>query len=171
MNGMLTVLAGLPGTGKTTVADALAGDGWRRVSRDEIMPGLFGAGTKFGDPAQKEATFREMLRRAEALLGEGRAVLLEGMPFSRRVEIEAARDLAARLGVPFRCLLCVCPDDVALARIRAQRGTHAATDRDDTLYRRSKASFEPVAVAHLAVDTTRPVEETVAACREYVASR
>lgn len=165
---MLVILAGLPGTGKTTIAEALERRGWRRVSRDEVMPRLFGPDTRFGDPAQKRATFQEMLRIAEGLLRQGSRVLLEGMLFSRRTEVEAARGLAARAGVPFRCLLCACPEATALERIRAQRGAHPATDRDDALYQRSRAAFEPIGGEHRVVDTTRPVEETVKACLAYL---
>lgn len=111
-----------------------------------------------------------MLRIAETHLREGRKVLLEGMPFSRRAEVAAARGLAGRCGVPFRCLLCVCPEPVALERIRAQRSAHPATDRDDSLYRRSKASFESIEGDHLVVDTTRPVEETIHDCLKYLES-
>ena len=165
---MLAILAGLPGAGKTTIAEALERRGWRRVSRDEVMPRLFGPDTRFGDPAQKQATFQEMLRIAEALLRQGNRALLEGMLFSRRSEVEAARALAGRVGVPFRCLLCVCPEAVALDRIRAQRSAHPATDRDDSLYRRSKSTFEPIEGEHLVVETTRPIDETVEMCVAYL---
>lgn len=165
---MLALLAGLPGTGKTTIADALERHGWRRVSRDRLIAHLFGPDVRYGDPDQKEATFGAMLLVAEVLLRAGRRVLLEGMLFSRRAHIGRARELAARCGVPLRCILCECPEAVALERIRAQQGTHPATDRDDSLYQRSKAAFEPIEGEHLAMDTSRPVEETVAMCLSYL---
>lgn len=139
----LTCIAGLPGTGKTHLARGIARlrRGALRLSRDEVRAEMF-------DPvayteSEKSAAFEEMLRRArEHLVRED--VILEGMPFSRRSERDAARRLAEEVGADFELILCVCPDEVALARIASQKPEHPADDRSESLYFEVKSRFEPL---------------------------
>lgn len=138
----LTVIAGLPGTGKTRVARRLAArTGAVRLSRDEVRAEMFDPVTYSAE--EKSAAFGEMLSRARRFLDLGRDVILEGMPFSRRSERDAARELASNAGAEFELVLCTCPDEVALGRIRAQR-RHPAADRSEALYHEVKARFEPI---------------------------
>ena len=139
----LTCIAGLPGTGKTRTARRLEAEtGAVRISRDELRLKLF-------DPPdlsdeEKTFVFRVMLALAEYHLRQGRDVVLDGMPFSRRLERDAARRLALDWGAEFKLLHCVCPDEVALQRIRANPGSHPAADRSKELYFRVKNRFEPL---------------------------
>ena len=139
----LTIISGLPGTGKTHAAIELAArTGATRLSRDEVRAEMFHPVTYSAD--EKASAFREVLVRAGECLREGRDVILEGMPFSRRPERDAARELAEESGAEFELLQCVCPDEVALERIRSASG-HPAADRSEALFHEVKSRFETIA--------------------------
>ena len=85
----LVVIGGLPGTGKTTLAAALGDElGWAVLRTDEIRKELAGvdplehAGDPYGEglyaPAVTDATYGELFRRTEALLGRGTSVIVDG---------------------------------------------------------------------------------------------
>ena len=136
----LTCISGLPGTGKTHLARELESQtGAVRLSRDEIRVELFSAPT-YSEEEKAEA-FEFMLFVAGYELTQGSDVILEGMPFSRRAERDAARKLADSLGAEFELVHCVCPEELALKRIAAQ--DHPAADRNASLYFEVKSRFEP----------------------------
>ena len=61
-----------------------------------------------------------------------------------------------------------CPEELALERIKKDQGQHAAKNRDPLLYFLVKSYFEPITLPKLDVDTSRPLEESVAQCVEYL---
>jgi len=136
----LTLIAGLPGTGKTYLAKQLeAESGAVRLSRDEIRADLFTA-PDYSETEKAEA-FEFMLFVAGYEITQGNDVILEGMPFSRRSERDTARNLAVSAGADFELIHCVCPDEIAIARIASQ--DHPAADRNESLYSEVKSRFEP----------------------------
>lgn len=136
----LTCIAGLPGTGKTHLAKQLEAEtGAVRLSRDEIRADLFPA-PDYSDAEKKEA-FDSMLITAAYEMSQGNNVILEGMPFSRRWERDAARDLAALLSAEFELICCACSEELALRRIAAEE--HLAADRSEALYFEVKSRFAP----------------------------
>ncbi len=138
----LIVFCGLPGTGKTHQALILERKtGAVRLSRDEIRAGLFSVPTY--DSEEKAVCFGIMLKLAEYHLRRGQNVILDGMPFSKRIERDAALRIADSLGAKFRLYQCVCAEHIALARIASQPD-HLAKDRGETLYRRVQARFDPI---------------------------
>ena len=135
----LTIIAGLPGTGKTHLARRLEAEtGAVRLSRDEIRAELFQSPTY--SEAQKKEAFDSMLIKAAYELSQGNDAILEGMPFSRRWERDAARDLAALTSAEFELIHCVCSEELAVKRIAAQE--HPAADRSEALYFEVKSRFE-----------------------------
>lgn len=153
----LICIAGLPGTGKTHLAMRLADEmGALRLSRDEVRAKLF-TPPSYSD-SEKALAFGAMLFIARYFLSQGRDVILEGMPFSRRSERDAARALAKEVGAEFKLLYCVCPDEVALQRIALQ--DHPAADRNEDLYYQVKARFEPIGEDEgaVVVDTGQSVD-------------
>ncbi|MCX6376057.1 MAG: AAA family ATPase [Armatimonadetes bacterium] len=146
----LTCIAGVPGTGKTHLARRLETEtGAVRLSRDDIRAELFDPVTY--SESEKGIACGEMLLRAKAHLQQGMGVILEGMPFSRRSERDAARSLAREAGADFELILCVCPEEVALERITAQVGDHPATDRSTALYFEVKSRFEAIGEDEVAI--------------------
>ncbi|MDQ3850763.1 MAG: AAA family ATPase, partial [Actinomycetota bacterium] len=85
---VVVALMGLPGAGKTTLADALAPRiPARTVSRDVIRAAMFRP-CDFSE-AEKQAAFAAVVH-AVAVNGElRRSTVVEGMPFSRDGEFEA----------------------------------------------------------------------------------
>ena len=61
-----------------------------------------------------------------------------------------------------------CPEELALERIKKDQGKHAAKNRDPLLYFLVKSYFEPITLPKLEVDTSRPLEECVAKCIDYL---
>jgi predicted kinase len=144
---VLTLLMGLPGCGKTTIAQRLRVLAPHLVvlSRDLVRRELF-AHPDYS-AGEKRAVFDEMLRRAGRQLLAGRDVLIDGMTFSRAAERERAEACAEAAGAGFLAVHCDCPLEVALTRVRAQEEAaagHPAGDRDEALVRQVAARFEPV---------------------------
>jgi predicted kinase len=144
---VLTVLMGLPGSGKTTLAQrvrALAPQ-LTVLSRDVIRRELFPRPDY--SASEKHAVFAELLRCAGLELAAGRDVLIDGMTFSHTAERADAAKLAAAAGAAFLAVHCDCPVEVALERVRLEAAgatAHPAGDRNEALVREVAERFEPV---------------------------
>ena len=149
----LILVGGVIGTGKSTLARALSeslGAVWLRT--DEIRLRDFAAKRRPGQgfagglyaPHVSELVYQRMMRRAEALLAQGRSVVCDGT-FSKASGREALRQIARRYHASFHFFECVVPKAVALRRV-AKRAA-AKSDMSEAKpehYDRLRAGFEPV---------------------------
>lgn len=134
----LALVGGLPGTGKSTVAERLAtATGSHLLSSDPIRRELMRAGEIAGAagaydtgayaPENKHRVYTELLQRARPLLAAGVPVVLDA-GWSDAGERRRARELATALGAEPVQLRCECPRDVADQRLRDRpRGDSDAT--------------------------------------------
>ena len=171
---MLIAMVGLPGTGKSTLAARLAAAlGGVVLCKDVVRAALFPAPVLDYSAAQDEIAMSAVFAAAEYLLKAHplRPVFLDGRTFCKPGQLAAPLALAASLGQPHRVIECVCADEVAWARIGADRaaGTHLAGNRTPELYTRSKAAAVPLTLPRLTLDTGAvALEECVSRALAYL---
>jgi predicted kinase len=163
---MIVLMAGLPGTGKSTLAGALAERlSGTVLSKDEIRHALFSQRDVEYTTEQDDFVMEVMLQAAERILRRSpdRYVFLDGRTFSRNYQIERVMRVAAQLGQPCQIVECVCNDENARERLESQvaAGGHPAGNRTFALYRDIKKRFEPITWPKIVIDTNEPFESCV----------
>lgn len=183
---LLLITCGLPGTGKSVLAHALASERGLTVIASDIvrkeLAGLvpsehryepFGRGIYSASFTRR--TYRAMLKRARALLEQGRSVVLDAT-FSRRWQRALAERTARAAGALFFCLETRTDEAVVQQRL-AQRREDTATISDARweIYVAQRAAFEPVAELddwrHMVLDTGGPVEHVLMDARAALTAR
>lgn len=157
---MLILMAGLPGTGKSTLSRALAAAlGGTVIDKDRVRAALFDAPDIEYSTEQDEFCMRVMLKVAGYLFRKDpeRKVFLDGRTFSRGYQLARATGYANALGQPWRILECVCSEATARHRLEHE-SSHPATNRDFTLYLAVKARFEEITLPKTVIDTDQPLE-------------
>jgi predicted kinase len=164
---MLILMAGLPGSGKSTLSRALAAQlGGTVIDKDRIRAALFDPSDIEYSTEQDEFCMRVMLKVAGYILRKDppRRVFLDGRTFSRRYQLDRATGYAEAIGQPWRILECVCSDETARKRLEDDRA-HVAANRDFNLYLQVKARFEEITLPKTVIDTDQPLQSCLELAR------
>jgi aminoglycoside phosphotransferase family enzyme/predicted kinase len=115
--------------------------------------------------------YNEVFRRADAVLGSGRPVVLDAS-FRSAAARQRARALAENRGIPFYFVECRAPADVCRDRLqhRAEEGgvSDGRLEIFDDFLERWEAVNELPRSEHLVVDTTRPLEQNLTVLRGII---
>ncbi len=162
---MIILMAGLPGTGKTTLACALAEiTAGCVLSKDRIRAALFSPEDVEYSTGQDDFCMEVMLHTARFLLEKNPEckVFLDGRTFSRRYPIDKVLKFAAELAQPWAILECICSEESARRRLELEPDrSHPAGNRTFSLYLEVKARFEPITHRKAVLDTDQPLEQCV----------
>ena len=165
------LFAGLPGTGKSTLARAIAERlGAAVLDKDRVRGALFPGALTDYTAQQDELCMRAMLEAAAYLTELKRVeyIFFDGRTFSQRGQIEVVLLAAVRAGARWRIVHVTCTDAVAEERLARSDPSHPARNRDAALYRRIKQQFEPITQPKLEVDTTSGTDAVVTVVEEYI---
>ncbi len=146
----LILIGGLPGSGKSTLARRLAETAGFHVVRSDVVrkerlhlagepagPSGYGRGAYSSD--WTERTYGECARRAEALLFEGKRVVVDAS-FIKESERRRFLDLSTRCGVASRFF--VCEADPEVIRSRLENRTNDASDADWSIHEEAARQWE-----------------------------
>lgn len=172
----LIALAGLPGTGKSTVARALAARlAALVIDKDVVRAALFGASVDY-TREQDELVIAAMYSAVDYLARNGAVanVVLDGRTFSKRTHVDDLRRAASRSGAKLFVVECVSKAETARARLErdAENGAHVARNRSYELYRALAASADPIAGDKLVLETdSTPPEQLAERCIVWLRER
>ena len=171
----VVLMAGLPGTGKSTLARALAGRLHGAVlDKDVIRAALFPPELVEYSLEQDDFCQETVLRTAAYLLGkhERLMVFLDGRTFSRRYQRMRVAEFCVERGVHWAVVECVCREETALQRLAkaVAEGSHPAANRTPELYRQVREAWEAIDCPKLVVDTDARLEECTERALRYLAA-
>jgi len=167
----LVVVGGVPGTGKSTLAERIADRLDFVVLRsDEMRKDLLGLGHQeraaaaYGegayDAATTDATYRGLLDRARAALALGESVILDAS-WSEAPRRAAAARVAEEVRADLVELRCEAPVEVLVRRITQRRaGGGDASDATPEIAAAMQAAFDPWPTAHV-VSTAGDEQESL----------
>jgi len=159
-------MAGLPGTGKSTIARELAARvGGTVLDKDQIRASLFAPRDIEYSTEQDDIVMGVMLEVARYIQERdpARRVFIDGRPFARSYQLENVLARAKEMGTDWRILECVCSEESACKRLEAGSREHPAANRTFELYQRMKVEFEPITLPKIVLDTDQPLEMCVQA--------
>jgi predicted kinase len=169
MSGMLVVISGLPGVGKSAVADALGQDlGVPVLSVDPIEAAIW----RCGIPPSFEtgvAAYEVAATLAEHQLHLGLTVISDSVSL-----LEVAREMwrraAARADSDLRIIEVICTDeDVHRQRLAGrQRAIEGFPEPSWDDVQRRRAEWEPWTEHHLVIDTAQDLDKITTDAVEFL---
>ena len=167
---MLVIMAGLPASGKSTIAGELSARlGAVLLSKDTVRATLFPPNLIEYSSRQDDFCMEIILQVVGYILEKdpGTTIIIDGRTFSKRAQIQRIVVAAEQYCTALRVIECVCADQTARKRLTENQGRHLAGNRSFDLYLRLKAESDPIILPKLVLETDRedPAENVLVAER------
>jgi len=153
---MLIIMAGLPGTGKSFLAHALANILDAIIlSKDTARHALFAPDQVEYSTAQDDYVIDVLLETASSVWKKDprKNVILDGRTFSRESQRAHVIRFAEQNGQRWKIVECICSESLAKQRLASGDSTHPAANRTPALYDEVKGRWEPINEPHITVQT------------------
>ncbi|MFC7185746.1 AAA family ATPase [Halorubrum yunnanense] len=155
--GALAVVCGLPGVGKTTVAERVAAHLDGEILRTDVIRKEL-----FGDPeytdAETEAVYAELIDRARERVVDGDAVVLDATFADARFRADV-RETGERAAASFDLVEVECDEAVVERRIERRDGI---SDADFEVHLHFRDVFDRIETDHAVVDNSGDEAATLA---------
>jgi predicted kinase len=152
----LVVVCGLPGVGKTTIAETITERVDGRLFRTDVIRKELVSDPDY-TAEESQMVYDEMFDRARETVENGQTAVLDGT-FKDTGYRDRAIDLSESLDVAFQLVKVECAEDVVRERIRSREDD--ASDADFEVHSMYRDRFEPLSVDHVTVDNSHGLEET-----------
>lgn len=166
----LILICGLTGTGKTTIANALAAEVNMEVISSDIarkelahIPASEHRFEEFGKGIYTEEftekTYSEMIKQAESFLKKGCSLILDAT-FQKSRYRQEAMGLAKNLGAEFHIIECTA--DVIMTKKRLEerfKKEGVISDGTWEIYEKQKQGYEEVKESHIIINTSFDIDE------------
>lgn len=157
---MLIIICGLPGSGKTTLAEAVSkAVGAEHISSDIVRKKAILKPTY--SEQEKSKIYDAMLAMAQDLLVHHEDVIVDATFYKKQVRESFIR-IADGCKSPYKVILCELPDAFVKARLQARKKSgRSMSDADYEVHLKVKKEFEPIEQKHLIVQTSKPIKGQV----------
>ncbi len=171
---MMVMMAGLPGTGKSTLSRILA----QRLSgavldKDIIRAALFPPAHIEYSRTQDDFCQEIMLQTAAYLLEKHSSlfVFLDGRTFSLRYQRQRVIEFCSQQRIEWVILECVCSEETAMGRLQRaiMEGTHPAMNRTPELYHQLRQAWEPIDEPKVIINTDNSLDSCAEQAMRYLA--
>jgi predicted kinase len=156
---MLTIVCGLPGTGKTTIAKMIADETKSFLLNTDIIRKKIIEDPKYTE-REKSLIYNLLFEMAEKFLVTGKNVVLDGT-FYRKDLRDRAKEIAKKTRNKFRIVEITCDERMIRKGMEKRKKKGSVSDADFEIYKRIKKVFEPIKEKHLVLDTTKGFDQAV----------
>jgi hypothetical protein len=163
---LVFLVAGLSGTGKSTIARKIAVDYHAtQINTDIVRKEIAGIdkferhhdqfNTGLYDPKKIDDTYEKVMEQAAIFLKKNENVVLDAT-FQKKKYRDMARHVAAKYHATLVEVQCVCPDDVVKKRLEDRLKKKSVSDGRWEIYLQQKTTFEPFSLEEncLTMDTS-----------------
>jgi hypothetical protein len=160
----LLLIGGLPATGKTWLARALAEKMSALLMNSDTLRTEMQLRGHY-DPASKQRVYDAMLHCAEEALEKNQSVIADSTFYQKKLR-QPWMELAKKYGAVFHFMEVTVPESVAMKRLEQKR---IDSEADIAVYHNLKADWEDFEFPHLTLDSYRlSPEEMVKKAEHYL---